>query len=246
MIGIKNYKTDEICKNDFQVCGASALANPYGFFPTKRVKFLVSSRGEAIEQFKQYLEKSVADRIPKICNELNRILIKKFLGEEFSLVCACRPNSCHAEIIKDWVDSQKYCLNWFSNMALLDEPIIYRGVKYWSVENFYQSCKVPKNDLETRNYIARLSPQKSKSYARNNNLSYSSDSLKLQAMEFALRRKFSQPKWKERLLSCEEEAVEYNNWKDSYWGVDIFTGKGKNHLGQIIQKIKLDILDKTC
>jgi len=35
--------------------------------------------------------------------------------------------------------------------------------------------------------------------------------------------------------------VEGNNWGDMFWGVDVKSGKGENHLGRILMKIREEL-----
>ena len=57
-------------------------------------------------------------------------------------------------------------------------------------------------------------------------------------MEEIVRAKIDQnPAVKERLLETGDIIIEEgNDWKDTYWGVDLKTGKGENHLGKILMK----------
>ena len=62
-------------------------------------------------------------------------------------------------------------------------------------------------------------------------------------MEEIVRAKFTQnPKLKEQLLSTGDAIlIERNTWNDRYWGVDIRSGVGKNHLGKILMKIRSEL-----
>lgn len=59
-------------------------------------------------------------------------------------------------------------------------------------------------------------------------------------MEEIVRAKFSQhPELEERLLATgDRKLVEGNPWNDTFQGVDVRTGKGQNHLGEILMKIR--------
>lgn len=52
--------------------------------------------------------------------------------------------------------------------------------------------------------------------------------------------KFSQnPELMELLIATDNALlVEGNKWNDRYWGVDVRTGVGRNHLGKILMKIR--------
>jgi predicted NAD-dependent protein-ADP-ribosyltransferase YbiA (DUF1768 family) len=40
------------------------------------------------------------------------------------------------------------------------------------------------------------------------------------------------------ILTGNEQLIEGNNWGDTFWGVDLRTGKGDNHLGKILMQIR--------
>lgn len=63
--------------------------------------------------------------------------------------------------------------------------------------------------------------------------------VKLQIMEDVLRIKFNQEPFKSKLIATgTQEIQEGNTWKDLYWGVDLKTGVGENHLGKLLMKIR--------
>ena len=176
---------------------------------------------------------------PKICNAINELIIKNFKKEDFGLVCFCSPSSCHAEIIRDFVLEQKYCINWFSNMKKLEKPFLYQGILFHTVENFYQAMKLPKENYEARKYIASLNPYASKKEILNFELDQTFLERRLSVMEFGLRKKFTQGgSWHKKLLSTSGEIIEWNNWMYIFWGKSIFSGEGENNLGKLLMKIR--------
>ena len=52
--------------------------------------------------------------------------------------------------------------------------------------------------------------------------------------------KFEQnPDLKEKLLATGNKTlIEGTWWKDTFWGIDLKTGQGQNHLGQILMEIR--------
>ncbi len=62
-------------------------------------------------------------------------------------------------------------------------------------------------------------------------------------MRYALDYKFKKgTDWYRKLKLTENwEIIEWNNWHDVWWGKDIKTRKGENHLGKILMEIR----DKT-
>lgn len=69
------------------------------------------------------------------------------------------------------------------------------------------------------------------------------EGVKDRIMEEVVRAKFAQnPELLEMLIAtgC-RELVEGNRWHDSYWGVDLRTGIGDNHLGLILMKVREEL-----
>lgn len=141
----------------------------------------------------------------------------------------------------------KWHRNWFSNMEKFSgESLIYQGIIYCSVENFYQAMKLPKDRLDLRAEIAAMEPRKSKTAIRDKD-KYVWDAAwnqekSLQVMEFALRHKFFPgTSWHKKLMETgEEEIIEWNNWSDIRWGKDIATGEGENLLGLLLMKLRAE------
>lgn len=130
-------------------------------------------------------------------------------------------------------------------MLPFDIPMVHEGLVYKSVENFYQAQKCV--DMQDKIIISSLSPFKSKQYAKTVKMVDNWKDLKLQVMETALRHKF-QPgtSWYDKLMETkDEDIVEFNNWNDIFWGVDIKTNKGKNHLGKLLMGIRNEYLLKN-
>lgn len=129
---------------------------------------------------------------------------------------------------------------WLSNMTYVD--ILYDGVIYLSTENFYQAMKYKDKDI--RVHVATLKPNEAKAYSRNNEMtSLVFEEKKLQIMEYAQRQKYSKEPFKSKLLATDNALLEEGNWwGDKFWGVDIKTREGENHLGKIIMKIRDELI----
>lgn len=136
--------------------------------------------------------------------------------------------------------------NWFSNMLPCDSPIVDEmGVKYKTVENYYQAAKMP--DRARREKLAAVSPFASKKLVRTPEFTVSQaewlefDTRKLKVMEAALRQKFARgTSWYPKLMATgTDEIVEWNNWGDVYWG-RLMNRIGYNHLGQILMKLRAE------
>lgn len=139
-----------------------------------------------------------------------------------------------------WID------NWFSNFKYLDSPFEYQGMKFHTIENFYQAMKTEKEDTETRRWIAGLNPSAAKKAGRKIKLRADWDQIKLGVMEYGLRVKFAPgTTWHQKLMETgNEEIVEWNNWGDKYWGKTT-DGIGENNLGKILMKLRQEYKIQT-
>jgi ribA/ribD-fused uncharacterized protein len=127
--------------------------------------------------------------------------------------------------------------NWFSNFEPLEDPIIVDGVKCWTVESYFQSQKA--TDIETRRQLAALPPALAKKRARSIELRSDWKDVRVSVMEVGLRHKFKPgTQWHQKLLATVGPIVEWNNWGDVFWGVDLKTKQGENNLGKLLMKIR--------
>lgn len=128
----------------------------------------------------------------------------------------------------------KWIYNWFSNFEYA--PITIDGIEYPSVENYYQGMK--NGSLEKLKMFSKLKPSQAKWLGKQITLRKDWDQVKFEVMEKALRIKFAPGTiWYARLEMEEGEIVEWNNWGDRVWGKTL-DGKGENHLGKILMKIR--------
>ena len=128
---------------------------------------------------------------------------------------------------------------WLSNMTYVN--IEYNGKIYPSTENFYQAMKY-KSEL-TRKLVSTLKPYDAKRYSKNNIMTNDKfEDVKLKVMLYAQRKKYSQEPFKSKLLSTGYCLIEEGNWwGDKFWGVDIKTREGENHLGKIIMQVREEL-----
>lgn len=128
---------------------------------------------------------------------------------------------------------------WLSNFS--NCVIVYNNVLYRSVEHAYMSAK--SNNITWKEFCqnteeARLVKVASKKIKLIDNW----DSIKVDIMYECLLQKYKQEPYKMLLLNTGDCYIqEGNNWKDTFWGVDLLTGKGKNMLGVLIMKIRDEI-----
>ena len=126
-----------------------------------------------------------------------------------------------------------------------DEPVsvVLDGVIFPTVEHGYVAAKV--TDAHIREEI-RLLPTagKAKRFLKKNGLVERAGwrEINLGIMENLVRQKFSNPKLAAMLLATgDEELIEGNTWHDTFFGVDLETGEGQNHLGRILMKVRTEL-----
>jgi len=114
-------------------------------------------------------------------------------------------------------------------------------VPYKTVEHFYQASKT--TTLKDHMSIVVLdSPGKAKRNARKLKIRSDWEQIKVERMKCALISKFNNEKFKQLLLNTEtKNLVEGNSWRDTFWGVDKFTGEGFNMLGKLLMEIRSDL-----
>lgn len=130
--------------------------------------------------------------------------------------------------------------SFLSNMHTFNTPIVYEGIEYFSSENLFQALKSV--DALDRRFIATLTPPEAKKYSKELFIRPDWEENKLKIMEFCIKKKFNPLQRKslvEKLILTKGfELVEGNYHGDVFWGVDLNSRKGENHLGEILMKIR--------
>lgn len=118
--------------------------------------------------------------------------------------------------------------------------VILDGVTYLTVENAYQAAKIA-DPTQRPVSLTSCSPSEAKRFG--NKVAFREDweDVKLEIMEDLVHQKFTKHQHlRKRLLATgDEELIEGNWWGDVFWGV--CRGKGKNHLGKILMKIRAEL-----
>lgn len=61
-------------------------------------------------------------------------------------------------------------------------------------------------------------------------------------MRTLVRLKFEDPILREKLIATgDQELQEGNTWNDTFWGISLKTGKGRNELGKILEEIRKEV-----
>lgn len=130
---------------------------------------------------------------------------------------------------------------FLSNFYPVD--IFYEDIVYPSVEHAYVAGKTTSKAL--REEIARFElPGQVKKYGRKIQLRDNWEIIKLPLMEQLVRTKFNREVLSEKLLATgDKELVEGNWWGDTFWGV--CGGKGQNHLGKILMKVRRELNEQS-
>ena len=120
--------------------------------------------------------------------------------------------------------------------------IEFDGITYCSAEAAFQAQKCA--DQKLREQFAGLTAVKARHRGRQVDMRPDWEQVKLGIMEEIVRAKFTQhPELAGRLLSTGDlQLVEGNVWHDTFWGVDLVTGKGENRLGRILMRIRAELL----
>lgn len=114
-----------------------------------------------------------------------------------------------------------------------------------SVENAYQAAKIRPQDPDrirlTRSFVS-LTAGEAKRKGKSLKLREDWDQIRITVMHLLLRQKFSLPNLRALLLlTGDRMLVEGNSWGDRFWGVDLTTNVGENHLGKLLMKVREEI-----
>lgn len=128
--------------------------------------------------------------------------------------------------------------DFLSNFYLVE--VRYAGAGYPSVEHAFQAAKCA-NPSERRMFRSGITAGQAKRLGRKVELRKDWERAKLSVMESLVRQKFEvyQDLAKKLLDTGEQEIIEGNNWGDVFWG--ICDGRGQNHLGKILMKIRKEV-----
>lgn len=120
--------------------------------------------------------------------------------------------------------------------------ITYKGVKFPTVEHFYQALK-SEDPADWEKIAALETPGEAKKQGRWLPLRPDWEEKKIEIMRLALEQKFSHgTRYHDALMaSGDDEIVEWNTWHDQVWGRCVcqkHQGAGENHLGKLLMDIR--------
>ena len=104
MITVVNKYKHTLTPYDIYIGRGSPLGNPYSHMDNTKAEHKVATREEAIQKYGEWLERARVNN-PLINGYLDKItnLAKDV---DVYLVCFCKPQSCHGDVIKKLVDER--------------------------------------------------------------------------------------------------------------------------------------------
>ena len=128
---------------------------------------------------------------------------------------------------------------FLSNMY--SAPFEWDGRTYKNSEAAFQSAK--SLDPEIRDEFSDMTGVVAKREGKRVLLRRDWEEVKDDIMEEVVREKFIQNSdlLKKLIDTGDMELVEGNRWHDKYWGVDLVSGEGENHLGIILMRIREEL-----
>ena len=115
---------------------------------------------------------------------------------------------------------------------------VWQGIRYNNVESAFHASKY--TDESERKILSRMSADKAVKKSMECTQSIEWEESKLNIMESILLAKFDQnPSLKKSLIETEGRIlINGNNKHETYWGVDLYSWIGENHIGKILMTIR--------
>ena len=115
-------------------------------------------------------------------------------------------------------------------------PIFFNGLSFQNAEAAFEAQRT--DDINARKRFCRLSGNKAKALGRRveerDNWNYEKEDImrKIVHEKFKTHNELAQ----KLIATGDEELINVNTWRDSYWGIS--NGSGKNKLGRILMEIR--------
>lgn len=148
-------------------------------------------------------------------------------------------------MIKQFQGEYRWLSNfWVSPMRITIHqfPI---SVTAKTVEHLFQACKTL-DEEQFKTVINCTTPSDAKRMGRTVTLRDDWDDIKIDVMCKALKSKFNQnAELKQKLIDTGDEHIQEGNyWHDTFWGVDLKTDEGQNHLGKLLMELRTQYKEK--
>lgn len=123
-------------------------------------------------------------------------------------------------------------------------PIWIDGKEYQTAEHAFQSAKSIE-DEDAEHIRNAFTPGEAKRRGRKVEIRADWEAVKLDIMKEIVRQKFYQSKGLSRLLieTGDLHLEEGNRWNDTFWGVNLRTKEGTNHLGRILMEVRNEFIN---
>lgn len=128
---------------------------------------------------------------------------------------------------------------WLSNFWYFEKPLVYQGLSFPTNEHFYVAMKT--KDYNLRKVISDHPLKGLKKFGRSFEVRTDWEDIKIDVMSYGLKYKFSNnnPILRYKLIETGDKYLsEGNYWNDTFWGVDLKTGGGYNHLGKLLMDVR--------
>lgn len=125
-------------------------------------------------------------------------------------------------------------------------PIYYNKLVFCNAEAAFQAQKAI-DEKEQYKFI-NLNASQARKLGKTIVLRKDWEEVKDNIMYEIVKRKFTVNKELQQKLidTKDEELVEGNWWHDTYWGMDLKTGIGKNKLGKILMKVRGEVKNSNA
>ena len=136
-------------------------------------------------------------------------------------------------MIKEFRNEYRWASNFYPS------PFTFDNILYPSVEHFFQANKTTDRTIKLQIANCRT-PREAKHMGSRVLLRLGWEEIKDQIMLLGLMLKFKEhPDLAKKLIKTgAEELQEGNTWGDTYWGVSLASGVGKNTLGKLLMVVR--------
>lgn len=136
-------------------------------------------------------------------------------------------------IIREFTGPYRFLNNFYP------AQLSYLGWNCPTSEHAFQLAKTNSNVMQ-RMIAHASSPSSAKRMGRQVELRPDWEKVKLRVMKEVVILKFvsNVSMLRQLMMSYPHELQEGNNWNDTYWGIDLRSRQGENHLGRILMEVR--------